>query len=241
MQIKRQKPQLFRTGKKSGIWLALFCALALHLLFLFLPLTPRSPGLADQPAAIELQFTRVTKQPEAEAIPVLAEPEPQVVSETGAQAPVNERQSRPEPQPAMPSETPPATNFARQEPQRNLDSMSEAETRVLTSTILARQYITEESVTDQLFGKPIEQHSGELQKEFHYPLRPDLLSMLDKPLPDVPFDYTPGLIYFAYDPGVKGDLQRFWDVITPEFGWRTKYGTEVRCVLVLVLIGCGWK
>ena len=121
------------------------------------------------------------------------------------------------------------------------DSMSEKEKSVLTSTILARQYISEESVVDQLFGKPLEQHSGEFQKEFHYPVRPDMLSMLDSPLPDVPFDYTPGLIYFAYEPGVKGDLQRFWDVITPEFGWRTKYGTEVRCVLVLVLIGCGWK
>ena len=119
--------------------------------------------------------------------------------------------------------------------------MSEPEKRLLTSTILARQFITEESATDQLFGKPLQQPGTELYKEFHYPLRPDLLTMLDKPIPDVPFDYTPGLVYFAYDPGVKGDLQRFWDVITPEFGWRTKYGTEVRCVLVLVLVGCGWK
>jgi hypothetical protein len=65
--------------------------------------------------------------------------------------------------------------------------------------------------------------------------------MLDQPLPDVPFAYTPDLVYFAYEPGVKGDLQRFWDIITPEFGWRTKYGTEVKCGLLLVIIACGWK
>ena len=65
--------------------------------------------------------------------------------------------------------------------------------------------------------------------------------MLDQPLPDLPFAYTHGLVNFAYEPGVKGDLQRFWDVITPEFGWRTKYGTEVKCILILVVAGCAWK
>jgi len=65
--------------------------------------------------------------------------------------------------------------------------------------------------------------------------------MLEQPLPDMPFAYTPGLVNFDYDPGVKGDLQRFWDVITPEFGWRTNNGTEFKCVWVLVIAACGWK
>lgn len=119
--------------------------------------------------------------------------------------------------------------------------MSEAEKKVLTSTILARQYITEESAADRLFGKPLVKDSSDVQKEFHYPPRPNLREMLDQPLPDVPFAYTPGLVHFAYDPGAKGDLQRFWDVITPEFGWRTRYGTEVKCALILVIVGCAWK
>jgi hypothetical protein len=135
----------------------------------------------------------------------------------------------------------PATSLAARPLQPELDKMSEPEKRTLTSTILARQFITEESASDRLFGRPLVQDSGELQKDFHYPLRPDLLEMLDQPVPDLPFAYTPGLVYFAYDPGVKGDLQRFWDVITPEFGWRTRYGTEFKCVLVLVIVGCGWK
>ena len=68
-----------------------------------------------------------------------------------------------------------------------------------------------------------------------------MLTMLNRPMQDLPFEYTPGLVHFAYVPGVRGDLQRFWDVITPEFGWRTNNGTEVRCKLLLVVIGCGWK
>jgi hypothetical protein len=68
-----------------------------------------------------------------------------------------------------------------------------------------------------------------------------MIAMLDQPMQKVPFAYTPGLVKFAYAPGVKGDLQRFWDVITPEFGWRTKNGTEFRCVWVLIIGGCGWK
>ena len=28
---------------------------------------------------------------------------------------------------------------------------------------------------------------------------------------------------------------------TPEFGWRTRYGTEVKCALILVIVGCAWK
>jgi len=111
----------------------------------------------------------------------------------------------------------------------------------MTNTILARQFITEESVTDQIFGKQSQQKHTELIKEFHYPVRPDMLVMLKRPMQELPFAYTPGLINFAYEPGVKGDLQRFWDVITPEFGWITDNGTEFKCKWLLVIAGCGWK
>ena len=119
--------------------------------------------------------------------------------------------------------------------------MDELERRELTNSILTRQFITEESVTDKLFGKQVLQQPSEFQKEFHYPVRRSMITMLDQPMQELPFAFTPGLIHFAYDPGVKGDLQRFWNVITPEFGWRTKYGTEVRCTWMLVIVGCGWK
>ena len=125
--------------------------------------------------------------------------------------------------------------------EHDLETMSEQQKTRLTNAILTQQFISEESAADKLFGRSPEQHGFELQKEFHYPVRQDMMAMLDKPMSELPFKYTPGLVRFAYDPGVKGDLQRFWDVITPEFGWRTKNGTEFKCIWVLVFAGCGWK
>ena len=125
---------------------------------------------------------------------------------------------------------------------RDLESMNTEQRTRLTHSILSSQFITEDSATDLLFGKPIADVQKEFtHQEFHFPQRPNLVKILDQPMQELPFDYTPGLVYFAYDPGIKGDLQRFWDVITPEFGWTSKYGTEVKCIWVLVIAACGWK
>ena len=230
----------FRTGEKPGIWLAIAVAITLHGVFLLLPVAQDERPVQDRQRAIEIELTKVAT----------GAPEPQ----TELQAPISE----PVPEaPPPPAEHPPEKLAASQptevrEPpavattpypvhERDFDKLSEVEKRVLTSTILARQYVTEESATDSLFGKPLAQDTSDVHKEFHFPLRKDLIDMLNQPLPDLPFEYTPGLVYFAYDPGWQGDLQRFWDVITPEFGWRTRYGTEVKCALVLVIVGCVWK
>jgi hypothetical protein len=243
MQSDKQKKVETRTGKKAGIWLAFSFALGLHFILLFVPIASQMPVPENSRAPIELQLTTVSSQPETPLLPV---PEP----EEPAPEPVPE--STPEPPKVVLEEQTEPTQVATEPPAlttglvaRNLppdpDNMSEPEKRQLTNTILARQFFTGESAVDQLFGKPLVQNNTEIQQEFHYPLKQNMMTMLDQPLPDVPFAYTPDLVYFAFEPGVKGDLQRFWDVITPEFGWRTRYGTEVRCVLVLVLIGCGWK
>lgn len=244
MHDDRQKSGRHRTGNKTGIWLTLSIALGLHAIILFLPIAGQIPVSDTHHSSIELQLTTISlpapvppvEYPEPEVPPPEPEPEtaaehPEVALEKTTQAEVERVTEKP----------PPPARLVARTWQRDLDSLSEPEKAQLTNTILSRQFFTEESAADQLFGKLLHQPATELYKDFHYPLRPDLISMLDKPVPDVPFAYTPGLVYFAYEPGVKGDLQRFWDVITPEFGWRTKYGTEVRCVLVLVLIGCGWK
>jgi hypothetical protein len=194
-------------------------------------------------SVIELQLTSFSPRSSAlleplaksEALP--PEPEPVLLSEQAVTAPENETEVSPLVAESAPVKTSPVARNLRPD----LDSMSEPENKQLKNTILARQFFTGESAVDQLFGKPLPQYNTEIRKEFHYPLRPDLIAMLDQPLPEVPFAYTPDLVYFAYDPGVKGDFQRFWDVITPEFGWRTKYGTEVKCIMLLVIIGCGWK
>lgn len=222
-------------------------ALVLHGMFLLLPAAgEKQPAQARQrPIEIELGKTE-TQAPISvaqEAEPETNPPEP--VSEPAPATPPPPAQNPPEtftasPPPRTPEpEATVETRFPAYE--RDFNMLSDMEKKLLTSTILARQYITEESAADRLFGKVLVQDSDDFQKDFHYPLRKDLVEMLNQPLPDLPFEYTSGLVYFAYDPGLKGDLQRFWDIVTPEFGWRTKYGTEVKCALILIIPGCVWK
>lgn len=245
MQSDEPEKVRIRTGKKAGIWLAFSFALALHIVLLIVPISGQMPVPESSRAPIELQLTTFTPRPETPLAPKPTPeepvPEPLPIPESIPETPKVALEEQTEPVPTA-TETPALTTVpvARNLPP-DLDNMSTAERKRLTNTILARQFFTEESAVDQLFGKPLEQNNTEIQQEFHYPLKPNMLTMLDQPLPDMPFAYTPDLVYFAYEPGVKGDLQRFWDVITPEFGWRTRYGTEVRCVWVLVIVGCGWK
>jgi len=242
MQIFEQKPIQTRTGKKTGIWLAFAIALGLHTIVLILPITRQSPLTENVRPQIELQLTTFSSPPHVPPAPVHKPvPEPEIILPEPAPVPVSEVM----PEATMiatetPSETEPLLLTSAPKI-RDPEDMGETEKSRMTSTILARQFITEESAADRIFGKPLEQDRSGTEKEFHYPLRQDMISMLKRPMQDIPFAYEPGLVYFAYDPGVKGDLQRFWDVITPEFGWRTNNGTEFRCILVLVIVGCAWK
>lgn len=235
-----------RTGKTASIWLAFLAALCVHVVIILLPVdrTLEAPEFTD--AQIEIELTSFREPPlpedtelEPEPVPEEIAPEPPSEIETEPLEQVVEQPVEPQPVETRPSLLIPAPPV--RDPDRKLDMMSEPEINRLTNAILTRQYISEKSVADELFGRPVIQETSETREGFHYPVRPNMITMLDKPLPEIPFAYTPGLVHFAYDPGVKGDLQRFWDVITPEWGFRTKYGTEVRCIWVLVVVGCGWK
>ena len=250
MQTDEQTPLQKRTGENAGIWLSLAVALALHLLFLLVPIIRQIPAVPPPGATIELQLTSIDPPPvrgepepvtRPEPLPPEPQPKPEPLPGPTAEKALIVQDEPTASEPVASEPPPPTTSLVARKLQPDLDAMSEPEKRQLTNSILSRQYSTEESAVDQLFGKPMTQQNTESVNEFQYPSRPNMITMLDKPMPEVPFAYTPDLVYFAYDPGVKGDLQRFWDVITPEFGWRTKYGTEVRCKLLLVIIGCGWK
>ncbi len=236
MQNHRQTRVQPKAGKKTGIWLALLVALGLHALILLLPSTRKVPPAENIRAQIELQLTTFSELTPAPQVPL---PTPEIIAALPAQMPEppkNVVKAQPETEPAIL-----AASLQPGDSEHDPEKMSEPAKRRLTNSILARQFISEESEADNPFHRQFEQFSSEPQKEFHYPARQDMIAMLDKPMPEVPFDYTPGLVNFAYDPGVKGDLQRFWDVITPEFGWRTNNGTEFKCIWVLIVVGCGWK
>lgn len=223
------------TSKRS-IWPALAIALGLHALIVLLPFSRQAPGTSPAPAQIEIRLTAHDSRPAIEEI-IIPRPEP-------SPEPASSKTS-PEPRPV---EQKPARTVAETSPAtvlkpitRDYERMNAEEKARLTHTILRSQFITEESAAEQVFGKQTLLPGDEQRKEFHFPDRPDLVAMLDQPMQELPFDYTPGLVHFAYDPGIKGDLQRFWDVITPEFGWTTDNGTEVRCAWVLIVAACGWK
>lgn len=240
MQNSGVKRGRYRHGERAGIWLAITLALALHVIFLFLPIVGKERPVEDLQRPLEIQLDMAEKRPPATVAPAHG-PAAGLREPAVAKAPEAPPAATQNP-PAEPAAPPPvAADTPGPVIELDSDRLGEVEIEMLTSTILARQYITEESAVDRLFGRPTAQDVSDYQKDFHYPLRKDLIEMLNQPLPDLPFDYTPGLIYFAYDPGLKGELQRFWDVITPEFGWRTRYGTEVKCALILIIPGCVWK
>ena len=236
MQTPAQSKPAIKTGSKAGIWLGLLVALGLHTVVLFVPVSRQSPAPAGTSPQIEVQLIK-TIQP-VPALPTPLQP-PDIVP------PVDEIDEEPLKQiveTAVEKTLPQAEqDTPKNETRSDYETLSKARKEQLASTILAAQFITEESITDQIFGKQFDLEIADPQTDFHYPVRQSMVAMLDQPMPEIPFTYTPGLVHFAYAPGVKGDLQRFWDVITPEFGWRTDNGTEIRCVWALVIVGCGWK
>lgn len=233
-------------GEKTGIWFALLIALAIHVAILFLPTAKQSIVSKDDFAYLEVELTESISATE-ELAETVSEPEflPEPASEavTAVPEPLTEftpTEAVAEKEPVKPQgvvEPPQSPMIERP----SYDSLTSAEKTRLTNTILSAQFITEESVTDQIFGRQLVTETSDPQPGFHIPMRESMMTLLDQPMQELPFAYTPGLVHFAYDPGVKGDLQRFWDVITPEFGWRTKNGTEFKCVWVLIVAGCGWK
>lgn len=197
---------------KANFGLALLLAVILHMLFLALPKSGPAPGVTHPQASFRLHLTTL----------------PQTAPET------------------MDEKRPPGAGTAapRAMPRTTKGSESKTapvQTRSLARQLLSRQYLSERPVRDPLSAAGPHPQTHAPERSFHYPRRIDMLTMLDRPLPDLPFEYTSGLVRFAYDPGVRGDMQRFWDKITPEFGWTTRYGTEVRCVWVLAVMACGWK
>lgn len=227
---KNRRPQ-------TAIWLALAIAVLAHIILLLVLANRQSEQPVNRSATIEIQVQYENIQPYIEPPPETVleplettKPPPQPVEKA---VPKLAEQATLEP-PPIPTPVPTQSIPAKDRPD-NLKTPQQ-----LSRAILGSQFITEASITNRIFGPEIPETNQTEAKEFHFPLRPNMISMLDKPMPELPFAYTEGLVYFAYEPGAKGDLQRFWDKITPEFGWRTNYGTEVKCVWVLVIAACGW-
>ena len=224
-----------RIGAHTRIGPALAIALVLHAILLLLPLSRQLPLDGHESIEIQVQLINagskpVDRKPVSPATPaegvieVKPAPPPMQASVLSGPSTVNLTAIRRE-QDQLPDRLSP-------------DPKSMLDTDQLTHRILASPYISEESVTDQLFGKAPVQDIPD--PDYHRPAQEDMFTVLNAPLPELPFDYAQGLMKFSYEPGAIGKVQRFFDVITPEFGWTTRYGTKVECAWVLVIVACGW-
>jgi len=218
-------PEITGAERKHGFLPALAIALMMHVVLFWLPGKEQSIEFEQTAKPIEIQLQ--TFRPST--------PLPRKL------------ESKPEPGPIQPEiearlePSLPIQNTQSTASENDLQGLSQERLEQLTHAIWSRPFTTRRSASDNIFAIQPGLPPSQPQREFHYPDRRDMLTMLNQPMPDLPFAYTPGLVYFAYEPGVRGDLQRFWDTITPEFGWRTDNGTEFRCKWVLVIVGCGWK
>ncbi len=226
--------------QKSAWWPALAGALVFHLLVLLLPWSGQGPVSKPGMTGIDVELTTLSP----------AEPLPQTEVTEAFLPPTDSQSESPAVDKTLQSitatgvePTAPVTPSAEQIKVLSTTRENEDEPvdRQRMNAILARQFISEGPVAGRLFGRAIESENDAAPVDFQLPQRASLIEQLRRPLPDLPFAYTPGLVHFAYAPGIKGDLQRFWDVITPEFGWKTNNGTEVKCILILVIAGCAWK
>ncbi len=108
----------------------------------------------------------------------------------------------------------------------------------LAARIIAIPYLQDKPVPVNLFPKM--RASADSQSSFHFRDRPNLDSVLN-PVPEqLPFADGPRFVVDSYDPGVMGNVQRFWDAVTLEKEWMTKNGTKVTCAWILIIGGCGW-
>ena len=210
-------------------------ALLLHLLFLLVPVREpmTTPWTTERTVTLEwtdpvAPATQSSELPESfeEVLPVTEPPEAPVATE-------------PESTPVQPSAPliPPSEQIipkpevvtVRPAPQDELDRE-----RLLTRL---RNAPMESDPVISIFGPG--QPAPEAVEEFQFPEREGLLTMLDTPLPDLPFE-DPGLDVFMYRPDALGTLHRGFDTLTPEFGFTTKTGFTVRCRFILIAAGCGW-
>jgi len=131
----------------------------------------------------------------------------------------------PDPDPVQPTSQVPATEIVKDIP-------------ALRTRILASPYLEEEPLAANLFS--IRTESNGTESVFHFRDRPTLDYVLNLSPEQLPFANGPRFEVASYTPGVVGDVQRFFDIVTLEKEWVTKNGTRVKCGWVLIFAGCGW-
>ncbi|MEM7704651.1 MAG: hypothetical protein AAF358_03810 [Pseudomonadota bacterium] len=216
-------------------WLALLAHLAALWWLAGLPLP--EPNVDEREAIrLELVPDRVEPLPKLAPVPVTEAPsEPQqavpaLPTETSPDSPPAE----PAPAATAPTPTIPTVSL----PPTEVPNVDEASPAPRAEDILKRmrRYRIEENPR----LTPADPKTPPAPLALGLADQTNLLTELDGPLPQLPFE--PGEMGLRfYSAGVKGDIARTFDRITPEFGFVTNFGLEVRCKYVLIVVSCGWR
>ena len=206
---------------------ALGVALAVHAALMLLPFQKQQAHPAKAAGLLKVHLAALPAKA-ARAEELHLDPKPLAA----AQAPPAAIEPMP---PAPRAAVPPVAS--KPEPNR----VEGPEPERLRHSILASQFLGGRQEDNASFSLAPRQKNPEVQTEFHLPHRASMYEVMMPPLPDLPFAHQPGFVEFSYTaPGFLGELQYFFDVITPEFEFKTKHGTRVKCALILVIAGCAW-
>ncbi|MEM9531011.1 MAG: hypothetical protein AAGA23_08830 [Pseudomonadota bacterium] len=207
-----------RRWRGPGVALWVWVALALHVgLLALLTRYPIAPPAQPPAISVRLAPAPETVPPAIEQRPIapprpLPEPAPSAADQPGP-GPVPQPQLTPPITPPRSTPTPTGADLLNRLSRYRLDGQSQLE-------------LTLPDSGPELLPLGLADQSNMLQS-------------LDRPTPLLPFE--PGDMGVNFYPnGVQGDVARLFDRITPEFGFVTSFGLEVKCKYVLIVVSCGW-
>ncbi|WP_395374584.1 hypothetical protein [Marinicella sp. W31] len=198
--------------------------------------TPQTPVVEPQPEIIEEPI----EPPVEEVIPPPVieipeeQPEPMPATQAGEMTPEVPPLEEAVPQPTT-QETP--QQSAEQPNQQSAEQVNQDSTETtINSGIIFNsiQNIDKDiSIHEDFMAAPKTQgfksrqwEATDLQSDIPY-----VNNETDKPRVDMNF----------YAPGFEGSIERFFDKITVEKEFTTKYGTKIKCAMVGILMACSWK
>ena len=217
-----------RLGGNGRFYVALGLALAVHAGLFVLPIQKQQARLAKAHGLLSVRLATLSAEDgPGHHFPVESETQPPVQSDRSVP-----------PIPAPPSAD---TEALSAEPKTRPARVDAVDTERVKRSILASQFLPAEQKSPEGFSLQAPENATELRPDFYLPHRASMYEVMMPPLPELPFAHEPGFVQFSYTaPGFLGELQYFFDVITPEFEFKTKHGTRVKCALILVIAGCVW-
>ncbi len=185
--------------------------------------------IESQPASVETIKTKPTKQP-------LPKPDTKPNTEPNTKATVRKQLQTPSQAEdqvikAAPKEIPTTQTESRSQEKSTTKTIPTIKTGEVLQMMQNRKSI---DITADF------QARTEPAKDFYIPEQEIHDWLADIPYLDESVD-KPKLQMNFYSAGMLGGVERFFDKITIQKTFTTKYGTKIHCALVGILVACSWK